>query len=132
MPLFVPKMFAFFLANWRLFLIVGLIASAAWYLDHRGYARAKTEAHQRELEADKAALELKQFIEDGWQKHIAEIDADLAKRLSYISDTQTGINPIIKGVRNDPRLNNPACDIPDSVRRALDQARLASHSSPAK
>lgn len=121
-------MIPFLLRHWQIIAAIGAVLAAAWYLDHRGYQRAKQHEAIEKAEADRIIRETEKAL----LQQITDIDQLTANRLGEI-DTQhrTIIQPIIqREVASDPRYTDPRCAIPDSLRDSLNSARRGTSGPP--
>lgn len=117
------KVVAFLLGNWRTIGAILAILGAVWFLDHRGYQRAREE--QRALDAREAIRlsEMRRAIEQGLTVDMQGIEDRLASRLRSIAETRSATQTIIeREVSRAPNLSSPQCTMPVSVRDALNSA----------
>lgn len=114
---------------------VALVAGAVWYIDHRGFQRAETEATARatELELHRAniKLDLQKMVKDSEDRmslKITEADKRLAAQVGNIDRVnRTIVQPtLIREIQNEARLSDPAAGITDGVRETLNTARSLS------
>ncbi len=119
---------------WPHLLIIITIGLGVWFLDHRGYERAKQEQALEEARAAAQASELRRQIEQALNERLNRIDHALAERIDAIDRRhRTHLTPIIeREIRNDPRLTDPAAGLSDSVRSALNTARRGDDSAAAE
>lgn len=98
-------------------LAVVAILGAMWWLDDRGYQRAK---------ADQAALELR--LAEKIADSVMAIDQASAARLAALDTAQrTIVQPIItKEIASDPRFSDPSAGVTGGMRDAINRARAAS------
>lgn len=109
----------------RLILLAGL-AFGFWYLDHRGYQRARAEAALAEAREAARTSELLRRIEAAMNARLAEIDGRLASRVAGIERTRITLQPIIeREIADDPRLADPAAGVSERMLRAINAARGA-------
>lgn len=100
------------------------IISGVWYIDHKGYQRAKHDAERRQL-VDAIANERKvRRIEKALSETTGELDAALGRKLDKINTLGAAtLATLQKGINNDPRYRDPACALGDGVWRTLNEAR---------
>jgi hypothetical protein len=114
--------------HWPTLACAAAVIGAAWYLDHRGYQRAKADAERRQL-ADAVLAEQKtRRIEKALVEAVAKIDANTGKRISAIDITErTIVQPTLqKEIRSEVRFTDPAAGITVGMLGALNAARAAS------
>lgn len=103
------------------------LLAGVWWLDHRGYQRAKQEAGQRQIVDAIAAERKTRRIERALGDAVAAIDANTGAKIENIRVLrQTVVQTIEKDLAHDPRARDTACALPDSVRGAINAARSAS------
>jgi len=124
---------AFLTRYWPQLGILAALVLGLWYVDHRGYQRAKGHYEAAEAKAQARAEALARRLEQVMTAKLAELDTRTAERLSQIDvEERTIVQPVItREIRNDPRLSNPAAGISNGVRDALNSARGASNNPPA-
>lgn len=116
---------AFFGKYWEIILVVILLLAGVWYLDHRGYERAKDEDAARQLEQ----VQLTGAV-------VRQIDGDLGGKLEAIAsstsdkiqtiDTEgkTVVQPIItRELIRDPALSAANSCLTPSLLEAVNAAR---------
>jgi hypothetical protein len=113
--------------------ILAALVLGVWYIDHRGYQRAKHHYEEAEAKAQQRADELARRIEKTLTDKLAEMDQRTAQRISAIDvEERTVVMPTItREIRNDPRLSDPSSSISDGLLGALNQARRRSSDSSA-
>lgn len=118
----------FFRTYWLQLGILAALAFGVWYIDHRGYQRAKHHYEQQERNAQARAVALARRIEQAMTTRLNELDRQTADRLREIDvQERTVVQPIIqREIRNDPRLSDPARGLSGELRDALNSARAAS------
>lgn len=114
---------------------VALVGGAVWYIDHRGFERAESEAAARETERKlmqaELKIELQKMIRDSelvMAAKVMESDERLVRSLDNIDQVnRTIIQPTLtREIRNEARLSDPNAGITDGVREALNTARSVS------
>lgn len=111
---------------------------AVWYIDHRGYERAETEAERDRLaeasmraEVEKLLSEQVRDLEQSLNMQLAESDLRLSERVGKIDTVnRTIIQPTLeKEIRSEIRFSDPSSGITDGMRGAINQARALSGGS---
>ena len=124
---------------WKIAPYVGavlLLLGAVWFLDHRGYQRAKHEAELADAREEASRLQMRaeidrqvQGLEGRMQKIVSESDTRLRQQIDSIEvQNRTIIQPTItREIQNGPpRLTDPGSGITPGLRDALNAARAQS------
>jgi hypothetical protein len=104
--------------------IAAALGVGLWYLDHRGYQRAKADAETR-LKANAIAVaKLLRKSEARMAANMAATDADTAARVDRIETVnRTIIQPTLtKEFTREIRFSDPAAGINDGLRAAINTA----------
>lgn len=106
---------------------VAAIVGVVWYLDHRGYERARKDAEQERVVT---ALMLTRATRDVEKRLADRMDANARQTAGQIGAIEavhrTVIQPTItKELTRETRFTDPALGIPDSVRREVNRAIAA-------
>lgn len=127
---------------WKVFpYIAGALAllGAVWYIDHRGYQRAKD---QDKLAEQQRKTELAQFelamakqvqgLQESMQTAINNSDSNLIDRMNGIQTVnKTVIQPTLtKEIQSEKRFTDPTAGITDGMLRELNRARSFSQQRP--
>lgn len=127
---------------WKVFPYIAAAAAligAVWYIDHKGYQRAK---HEEELADAKRKADMAEFerllaikvkgIEDSMQTAINTSDANVLSRMSSIDTVnKTIIQPTLtKEIHSETRFTDPSAGITDGMLRELNRARSFSEQRP--
>lgn len=115
------------------------LGGAVWYIDHRGYERAETEAtardSQRKLdlaEFEKAVAQEVDGLETSMQVAINDSDSRVVSHLNSLEIVnRTVIQPTLtREIQRETRLSDPAAGITDIMRQELNRARSFSQQRP--
>ncbi|AYJ85787.1 hypothetical protein D3Y57_07110 [Sphingomonas paeninsulae] len=125
LPAWVLKLLPYVLA-------LSAVLGAMWYLDHAGYQRAKADQALDHAITAAIVMRVTHDSEQRMSQQLAGIAGDLSSKVASIDEAdRTIIQPtIIKEIRNDPRLSDPALGISDGLRDALNCARRLSGPNP--
>lgn len=111
---------------WPYVVAVATVLAVIFWVDHRGYERARRDAQVDQLTAEILARRRTAKLEQAMTDAIAKIDGSLADRLTQIRVIRETLQPIIqRETISDPRYRDPACAITGGVLDALNRARAA-------
>lgn len=106
-------------------LAVAAVLGAMWYLDHRGYQRAKADAEHERLVNKQAVQAIVSASEKSMLDRLGEIDTDTAARVNTIQTiNRTIIQPTLtKELTRETRFADPLAGMSDGVRAEINRAR---------
>lgn len=111
---------------WPYAAAVAVVLAAIFWVDHRGYQRAKQDAEVAALRDEILARRRTDRIEQAMADAIAKIDGNLADRIAAIRTIRQAIQPVIeRETIREPRYRDPACAVTGSVLDAINRARAA-------
>ena len=108
------------------------IVGAVWYIDHKGYQRAKEDAERRQLVSAIVEEKRTRRIERGMLDRSNDLDISLGRKLDTLNTQGAATMAALqKGIHDDPRYSSPACALGDGVWRSLNEARARTVPGPA-
>lgn len=121
-------MTAFFSRIWPHLLVVALVLGGLWYIDHRGYERARSDIEKDQLKQRLMFDGLLRESEGRMAGVIKFHDRDLADKIAAVRTYHsTIIQPAIeREIVNDPRLASPNARMSDGLWDQLNAALAGS------
>lgn len=111
---------------WAYAAAVAIVLAVIFWVDHRGYERARRDAQVEQLTTEILARRRTARLEQAMTDAIARIDGNLSDRLTQIRVIRETLQPIIqRETISDPRYRDPACAVTGGVLDALNRARAA-------
>lgn len=100
---------AFLKKNWLPIVILLAVVGGGWFLDHRGYERAKDQDRLHELERNQLATAIAGAIDKQLEQRLGKISADVSGKLQSIdTEGKTVVQPIFtRELIRDPGLADP-------------------------
>ncbi|KEZ00608.1 hypothetical protein AI27_17810 [Sphingomonas sp. BHC-A] len=113
---------------WPHLLAVAAVLGAIWYVDQRGYERARKDERLDQLEQRATIDKLLRDSEGRLATIVGRNDRQLADQIAAVRTYRTTvIQPTIeREIANDTRLADPSMRISDSLLRSINAARVGS------
>jgi hypothetical protein len=113
---------------WPHLLAVAAVLGAIWYVDQRGYERARKDERLDQLEQRATIDKLLRDSEGRLATIVGRNDRQLADQIAAVRTYRTTvIQPTIeREIANDTRLADPSMRISDSLLRSVNAARFGS------
>lgn len=110
---------------WLFLAIAAALALAVWFIDRRGYQRAKEQDHLRQLEQQEITRAVVQAIDADLDRKLAAVSAETNKKIETI-DTEgtTVVQPTItREILRDRTLTDPNRCLSPGLLEAINAAR---------